>query len=222
MSRRRKKNSENISHTCIPPPLFPSFYFPLLSSCTSRLVYTFFLHYIILYIIIIIIITFYYLLTINSDVCTKYQEAAKIVNLALEGLVQQCMPGAKVLDLCEFGHTVIATAAQKLYTKKVHGQTVERGVAFPVCISVNDCVCNYSPLIGEERVRVYTHHTQQTTTIMLQFSCGVTHYIHSFCVCFCCSDLPVLVISKCNMIVCRWFVFLHGLVKFLYIFFFLV
>jgi methionine aminopeptidase len=74
--------------------------------------------------------------------------------LALEGLVQQCVAGAKVLDLCEFGHTVISTTAQKLYTKKVQGQTVERGVAFPVCISVNHCVCNYSPLVGEERVRV--------------------------------------------------------------------
>ena len=87
-----------------------------------------------------------------SDVCTKYQEAAKIVNLALQGLVEQCKPGAKVLDLCEFGHTVINTSAQKLFTKKVNGQPIERGVAFPVCISVNDCICNYSPLPEEERV----------------------------------------------------------------------
>lgn len=87
-----------------------------------------------------------------SDVCTKYQEAAKIVNLALTGLVSQCQPGAKILDLCEFGHTVIHNAAQKLFTKKVDGQAIERGVAFPVCVSVNDTVCNYSPLSNEERV----------------------------------------------------------------------
>ena len=37
----------------------------------------------------------------NSDVCTKYQEAAKIVNLALQGLISQCVPGAKVMDLCK-------------------------------------------------------------------------------------------------------------------------
>ena len=37
----------------------------------------------------------------NSDVCTKYQEASKIVNLALSGLVQQCVPGAKIIDLCQ-------------------------------------------------------------------------------------------------------------------------
>lgn len=82
----------------------------------------------------------------NSDVCTKYQEASKIVNLTLEGLVAQTIVGAKVLDLCKFGTTVMETAASKLYTKKVNGKTIDRGVAFPVCVSVNDVVCNCSPL----------------------------------------------------------------------------
>lgn len=94
----------------------------------------------------------YYYLCIQSDVCTKYQEAAKIVNLALQGLVSQCIPGASVLDLCEFGHTVIHTQAQKLFTKKVDGRSIDRGVAFPVCISVNDVVCNFSPLPTDETV----------------------------------------------------------------------
>jgi hypothetical protein len=88
-----------------------------------------------------------------SDVCTKYQEAAKIVNLALTGLVSQCLPGATILQLCEFGHTVIQAGVSKLYTKKVNGIAMDRGVAFPVCISVNHIVCNHSPLVEEERVR---------------------------------------------------------------------
>lgn len=92
-----------------------------------------------------------------SDVCTKYQEAAKIVNLALQGIVSQCLPGAKVIDLCEFGHTILTTQAAKLFTKKVNGQMIDRGVAFPVCISVNDVVCNHSPLLSEERVSNVLH-----------------------------------------------------------------
>lgn len=75
------------------------------------------------------------------------------MNLALEGLVTQCVVGAKVLDLCEFGTKVMETAAAKLYTKKVNGKTIDRGIAFPVCISVNDIVCNFSPLETEETVR---------------------------------------------------------------------
>jgi len=86
----------------------------------------------------------------NSDVCTKYQEACRIVNLALTGLVSQCVPGAKIFDLCQLGTSIINTEASKLYTKKVNGSVLERGVAFPVCISVNENVCNISPLASDE------------------------------------------------------------------------
>jgi hypothetical protein len=55
--------------------------------------------------------------------------------------------------LSQFGQTVIEAQAAKLYTKKVNGTPVEKGVAFPVCISVNDIVCNHSPLSSEEVVR---------------------------------------------------------------------
>ena len=88
----------------------------------------------------------------NSDVTTKYQEASKIVNLALTGLISQCIPGASILEICNFGTTIINTQCAKLYTKKVNGVNVERGVAFPVCVSVNDVICNFSPLGSEELV----------------------------------------------------------------------
>lgn len=86
----------------------------------------------------------------NSDVCTKYQEASRIVNLALTGLVSQAVAGAKVIDLCQFGTAVIESQTSKLYKNKVNGMAVEKGVAFPVCISVNEVICNHSPLASEE------------------------------------------------------------------------
>jgi len=86
----------------------------------------------------------------NSDVCTKYQEASKIANLALTGLVSQCVKGAKIIDLCQFGTAIIEAQTGKLYNKKVAGMAVEKGVAFPVCISVNEVICNHSPLSSEE------------------------------------------------------------------------
>jgi methionine aminopeptidase len=60
-----------------------------------------------------------------------------------------------VIAICEFGHTVIMAGVSKLYTKKVNGTAIDRGIAFPVCISVNDVVCHHSPLIDEERVRYF-------------------------------------------------------------------
>jgi methionine aminopeptidase len=101
----------------------------------------------------------------NSDVTTKYQEASKIVNLALTGLISQCIPGASILEICNFGTTIINTQCAKLYTKKVNGVNVERGVAFPVCVSVNDVICNFSPLGSEELV-----------------SCSIYMYIYNLCV----------------------------------------
>jgi hypothetical protein len=91
-----------------------------------------------------------------SDVCTKYQEASKIINLALQGIVAQCLPGASIIDISEFGRTVIVSQSAKLFTKKVAGQVVDRGVAFPVCISVNDIVCNHAPLESSEEKVSYS------------------------------------------------------------------
>ena len=75
------------------------------------------------------------------------------MNLALTGMMAQCQVGATILALCEFGHAVITAGVSKLYTKKINGVAVDRGMAFPVCISVNDVVCHHSPLVEEERVR---------------------------------------------------------------------
>ncbi len=48
----------------------------------------------------------------NSDVTTKYQEAAKIANFALEGVVKQCVPGSKIIDICVFGDTIIGAVSE--------------------------------------------------------------------------------------------------------------
>jgi len=67
----------------------------------------------------------------NSDVCTKYREAGKIANLALQGLVLQVKPGAKVLELCKFGDMVIIQKCGSIYQKKIKGKLIDKGVAFP-------------------------------------------------------------------------------------------
>jgi len=108
----------------------------------------------------------------NSDVCTKYQEASKIVNLALTGLVSMCVPGAKIVNLCQFGTTVIETQVSKLYRQKVKGKAVERGVAFPVCVSVNEVVCNHSPLSSEELPPL-----AEGDVVKLDLGCHIDGYI---------------------------------------------
>uniref|UniRef100_A0A7R9Y9E1 Peptidase M24 domain-containing protein n=2 Tax=Pinguiococcus pyrenoidosus TaxID=172671 RepID=A0A7R9Y9E1_9STRA len=86
----------------------------------------------------------------NSDVATKYRDAARVVNTALEGCVSQCVAGASVLDVCKFGDAVIAQSTERLYRKKINGRTVEKGIAFPTCVSVNEVVCHHSPLESDK------------------------------------------------------------------------
>ncbi|CBJ31951.1 conserved unknown protein [Ectocarpus siliculosus] len=85
----------------------------------------------------------------NSDVTTKYQEASKIANLALQGVVQQCVANARVNDLCKFGDTVIEQRCAQIFRSKVKGVATPKGIAFPTCVSVNECVTNNSPLESE-------------------------------------------------------------------------
>ena len=85
----------------------------------------------------------------NSDVTTKYQEAAKIANAVLEAMLAKVEPGVDPIDICRVGDEMIEEKCKKIFTKKAKGQAIEKGVAFPTCVSVNECVCHNSPLNSE-------------------------------------------------------------------------
>jgi len=87
----------------------------------------------------------------------SFTAAAKIVNMALQGVATQCVAGSKVIDICKFGETVMLAQLDGVYGKKVNGKAVEKGIAFPVCVSVNEVVSNNSPLESEEQVRKSNH-----------------------------------------------------------------
>ncbi|XP_074317521.1 ERBB-3 BINDING PROTEIN 1 [Silene latifolia] len=86
----------------------------------------------------------------SSEVVTKYKNAAEILNKALQIVVSECKPKAKIVDLCEKGDAYIIEQTGKMY-KNVK-KKIERGIAFPTCISVNNVVCHYSPLATDESV----------------------------------------------------------------------
>lgn len=91
----------------------------------------------------------------SPDVTTKYRTAGDIVNKALAAVVAACLPDADIATLCELGDTIISTETGKLYNKKKGGaegektKKIEKGSAFPTCISVNELVGHFSPLKGE-------------------------------------------------------------------------
>lgn len=88
----------------------------------------------------------------NPDVTTKYRAAGDIVNKVLQKVAAACVPDADIATVCELGDKAIEEETGKLYNKKdKEGRKMEKGVAFPTCISVNDLIGHFSPLKGESR-----------------------------------------------------------------------
>uniref|UniRef100_A0A7N8X8X5 Proliferation-associated 2G4, b n=1 Tax=Mastacembelus armatus TaxID=205130 RepID=A0A7N8X8X5_9TELE len=88
--------------------------------------------------------------TIADDlVVTKYKMGAEIANQALKTVVAAATAGTSVLSLCEKGDAFIMAETGKIFKKE---KDMKKGIAFPTCVSVNNCVCHYSPLKSDPDV----------------------------------------------------------------------
>ena len=67
--------------------------------------------------------------------------------VSLRGVLTKIKEGEDIAAICTFGDSLILKQTAKSFKSK----KIEKGVAFPTCISVNDCVCNFSPLAAESR-----------------------------------------------------------------------
>lgn len=81
----------------------------------------------------------------NSDVVTKYRLAAEIAQSALQGVLSQLVAGKDVVELCKFGDLIIDQRCSTIFKSK----KIEKGVAFPTAVSVNEVLCHFSPLPNE-------------------------------------------------------------------------
>lgn len=78
---------------------------------------------------------------------TNMQDAAIIANTVLQKVLAEVAPGKNIAEVCEMGDLAIEAELAKVYKKA----KVEKGIAFPTCISVNECVGHYSPLKSESK-----------------------------------------------------------------------
>ncbi|KAM6504465.1 proliferation-associated protein 1 [Amanita muscaria] len=76
----------------------------------------------------------------------KYKIAADIVHQVIKKLIDLCIEGAKVIDLCIEGDKLIEQSVATVYNKSIKGVKVNKGIAFPTSISVNNAVAHFSPL----------------------------------------------------------------------------
>jgi curved DNA binding protein len=102
----------------------------------------------------------------NPDVVTKYKAAAKIVNGAMAAVIEACKPGVKVVDLCETGDSFINSGV----SKEFKGKDIEKGIAVPTCVSVNNIVGHYSPLNGN------TEEIKEGDMVKIDLGCHIDGY----------------------------------------------
>jgi len=86
--------------------------------------------------------------TLSSDIMTKYKTAAEIANAALTAVIKECTSGKKIIDICLSGDKIITDKLASIFNKT----KIEKGIAFPTSISVNNCVGHFSPLQGDATV----------------------------------------------------------------------
>jgi len=84
----------------------------------------------------------------NPEIVTKYKLAGDIANRAYERVAKESVAGKKIVELCALGDSLINENVANMYNKA----KVERGVAFPTCISVNHCVGHNSPLLDDGQI----------------------------------------------------------------------
>jgi len=84
----------------------------------------------------------------SPDVVTKYKLAGEMAGRIVDKVAAACIVGAKTIDICILGDSLIDEETGAVYNKKdtETGKTVPKGVSFPTCISVNNCICHNSPI----------------------------------------------------------------------------
>jgi curved DNA binding protein len=85
----------------------------------------------------------------NSDVVTKYKAAAEITNKTLSFVMGACKPGALVVEVCAQGDALLEKEMEKVFNKPTKEGMIEKGVAFPTCISINNCCGHFSPVASD-------------------------------------------------------------------------
>ncbi|PWZ01986.1 Creatinase/aminopeptidase [Testicularia cyperi] len=77
-----------------------------------------------------------------GDSLNKYKIAGEIGAKAIKAVIAAATEGKTVLELCELGDKVILDETSTVFK----GKSINKGVAFPTTLSINNVVCNYSPL----------------------------------------------------------------------------
>ncbi|KAL7821523.1 Creatinase/aminopeptidase [Trichoderma aethiopicum] len=82
----------------------------------------------------------------NPDTLTKYKTAAQISEKVLAAVSDLCVPGAKIVEICQQGDKLIEEELAKVY----RGKKITKGFSHPTTVSPSSYVTPYTPLTTDE------------------------------------------------------------------------
>jgi len=83
-------------------------------------------------------------------------------------VIAKCVANSSVSDICAFGDNLIEQEVKKVFTKD---KKMEKGVAFPTCISVNSIVGHLSPLKSED------HQIKENDVVKIDLGCHIDGFV---------------------------------------------
>ncbi|CAF0895854.1 unnamed protein product [Rotaria sordida] len=108
--------------------------------------------------------------TIASDlVVTKYKMASEITQRILREVIDRCVPGASIKDTCIYGDKRLDEETLRVFKKD---KDVKKGIAFPTCLSVNNYICHFSPLISDPDMIL-----KDDDVVKIDLGCHIDGYI---------------------------------------------
>lgn len=108
--------------------------------------------------------------TIASDlVVTKYKMASEITQRVLREVIDRCVPGASVKDTCIYGDKRLEEETSRVFKKD---KDVKKGIAFPTCLSINNYICHFSPLVSDPDMIL-----KDDDVVKIDLGCHIDGYI---------------------------------------------
>lgn len=83
---------------------------------------------------------------VDDSVANKYRLTGELVNRTLKKLLEMCVDKASVRSICVEGDRMLLEESNNVLKKE---KNIKRGVAFPTCVAVNNCINHYSPLMSD-------------------------------------------------------------------------
>jgi curved DNA binding protein len=72
--------------------------------------------------------------------------ASEITQRVLREVIDRCVPGASIKDTCIYGDKRLEEETSRVFKKD---KDVKKGIAFPTCLSINNYICHFSPLVSD-------------------------------------------------------------------------